>query len=195
MPSDLITQLNWVDIVLLAALIRIIYIGVKQGLLVELSKILGVILGAVVAFHYYIGLSDFIVSNSPLPTGFSDLICLTTLFLIVVLVFKFIREGLAAVVKADPIPFIKSWGGFVLGALRGWIFCSFFIYIMLICGFGYIEKSARQSYSANYMVNVAPEIYSFSFDQIIGKFFPSEHLNSTVFAVVSNKQGPERKSK
>jgi membrane protein required for colicin V production len=195
MPSDVITQLNWVDIILLIAIIRIIYIGVKRGFLVELSKILGVVLGAIIAFHYYIGLSDVIVTSSPLPTGFSDLICFTSLFLVVVLVFKFVREGLAVVVKAEPIPLVNSWGGFIMGTLRAWIFCSVCIYIMLISGFGYVEKSTRQSYAANYMVNSAPAIYSFSFERIISKLFPSEHLNSTVFEVISNKQGPERKSK
>src|SRR3989338_4068404 len=115
MPADLITNLNWVDVLLIIAVIRIVYIGAKQGFLVELAKILGVLLGVVLALHYYTGLSDFVVAGSPLPTGFSDLVCFSLLFIIVILIFKFIREGLALVIKAEPIPFVNSWGGFLLG--------------------------------------------------------------------------------
>ena len=195
MPADVITNLNWVDILLIIAIIRIVYIGVKQGLLVELAKILGVILGVVIAFHYYVGLSEVVVASSPLPTGFSDLLCFVILFIIPVLLFKFFREGLTLVVKAEPIPFVNWWGGLLLGALRAGIFCSVFIYILLISGFGYIEKSTWQSYCTNYLVNVAPTIYSFSFEKIISKFFPGEHVNNTVLDVTSNNQNPERKSK
>lgn len=195
MPADLITNLNWVDILLIVAVIRIVYIGAKQGFLVELAKILGVVLGVIIASHYYVGLSNFIVGSSPLPKGFSDLICFSLLFIIVILVLKFIREGLALVIKAEPIPFVNSWGGFLLGILRAGIFCSAFIYIMLISGFGYIEKSTRQSYAANYLLNVTPAIYSFSFKNIISRFFPNERLNNTVFDVTSNNQSPERKSR
>jgi uncharacterized membrane protein required for colicin V production len=172
-----------------------VYIGAKRGFLVELAKILGVLLGVVVALHYYIGLSDFVIAHSPLPTGFADLACLTFLFLVVILILKFIREGLALIVKAEPIPFVNTWGGLLLGALRAGIFCSAFIYILLISGFGYVERSTRQSYFEKYLVNVAPTIYSFSFENIINKFFPSEQLNNTVFDIASSDQGPERKSK
>ncbi|MDP3143109.1 MAG: CvpA family protein [Candidatus Omnitrophota bacterium] len=195
MPSDLITNLNWVDILIIIAIIRIVYIGVRQGLIVEFSKVLGLIFALMLSFHYYKTLSNLIHSNSPLPIGFSDLICFNVLLLVVVLIFKFIREGLGLIVKVESASFANTWGGLLLGGLRAWIFSSILIFILLISGFSYIEKSARQSYGASRIIKVAPAIYSFSFESIISKFFPSEKINNTVFDVVNNNQGAENKTK
>jgi len=133
MPTELITNLNWVDILVLIAIVRIIYIGVRQGFIVEFSKILGLIFAVVLSFHYYSTLSNLVHSNSPLPAGFSDLICFNILLLAVVLLFKFIREGLAMIIKVEPVSFVNTWGGLLLGLLRAWIFSSVIIYILLIC--------------------------------------------------------------
>src|SRR3989338_7884923 len=117
MPSEVITNVNWIDILLIIATIRIIYIGSRRGFVVELSKIAGLVVGAVVAFHYYIGLSDFVVARSPLPTGFSDLFCFVFLLIIVILLFRLFREGLGLLIKVEPLPFVNTGGGFLLGAL------------------------------------------------------------------------------
>jgi len=193
MPSELITKLNWVDILVIIALIRIIYIGVRQGFIVEFSKTLGVVFAIILSFHYYITFSSFIHTHSPLPASFSDLICFTALFIGVILLFKFIREGLALVIKAEPIPFLNSWGGLILGGLRAWLVTSVFIYVLLISGFSYIEQSARQSYGFNYIIHAAPQTYSFSFNNLIGKFFSGEKINQTVFDVINNNpEAPKR---
>jgi len=193
MPSELITKLNWVDILMIIAIVRIVYIGARQGFVVEFSKILGLVIALVVAYHYYIGFSNIVVSGSPIPTGFSDLICFSSLLGLIVLAFKFIREGLALIIKAEPIPILHTWGGLLLGALRAWIFISVFAYIFLVSGFGYLEKTTRQSYSVNHIINVSPQIYAYSFDNIISKFFPSEKINNVVFNIISGSQEKQKR--
>jgi uncharacterized membrane protein required for colicin V production len=194
MPTEIITSLNWVDILLLITIIRIVYIGAKRGFAVEISKLCGLALSVVVAYHYYSALANIVSASSPLPAGFSSLICFISLLAIVNLLFALFRQGVALIVKVEPIPFLNTWGGALLGALRSWIFCSLFLYILFISGFGYIEKSARQSYSAAYFANVAPAIYTFSFESIISKFFPGEEVNLTVSSVIGDNQTPETSS-
>jgi uncharacterized membrane protein required for colicin V production len=194
MPTEIITSLNWVDILLVIVIIRIIYIGAKRGFAIEISKLCGLLLSVVVAYHYYLALANIVTAHSPLPAGFSSLICFIFLLVIVNLLFALFRQGVALIIKVEPLPFLNTWGGALLGALRSWIICSVFLYILFISGFGYIEKSARQSYSAGYFAKAAPAIYSYSFESIISKFFPGEEANSAVFDLVGYSQAPEKKS-
>jgi uncharacterized membrane protein required for colicin V production len=194
MPTEIITRLNWVDILFLIIIIRIAYVGSRQGITVEIAKLVGLILSLVVAYHYYPALSNIVVSHSPFPAGFANLICFVFVLVFVNLLFALFRQAVALIIKVESTHFLNTWGGLLLGALRAWIFCSVFIYILFISGFGYIEKSARQSYSASYFAKTAPAIYSFTFESIIGKFFPEEKINSAVFEVIGNGQAPEQKS-
>lgn len=193
MAGDILTVINWVDIILAIAVIRIVYIGFKQGFIVELFKTLGVFLAAIVSLHYYIELSDLIAASSFLSTSFADPLCFVLLIIVVVIIFKFAREGFNALFKVEPVRAVKTWGGFLLGLARALIFPSLLIYGLLISGVDYIAKSARQSFSANSLMGVAPAIYTSSFEKVISKFFPSEQVNGSVLEITRNSQHSSRK--
>lgn len=193
MAGDILTVINWVDIILAITCIRIIYIGFKQGFIVELFKTLGLFLAAIVSLHYYIELSDLLASSSFVTTAFADPLCFGVLIIVLVIIFRFAREGFSAVFKVEPIRAVKTWGGFLLGLVRAMIFSSLLIYGFLISGSDYIAKSTRQSFSANSLMGVVPAIYTSSCEMVISKFFPSEQVNGSVLEITRNSQHNPRK--
>ncbi|MFZ5800447.1 MAG: CvpA family protein [Candidatus Omnitrophota bacterium] len=193
MAGEILTVINWVDIILAIAAIRIVYIGFRQGFIVELFKTLGIFLAAIVSLHYYIELSDLIALSSFLTTAFADPLCFVLLIGVIVIIFKFARDGFNAIFKVEPIRIVKTWGGFLLGLARALIFSSLLIYGLLISGSDYIAKSARQSFSANRLMGVAPAIYTSTFEKIISKFFPSEQENGSVVEITRSSQHGSRK--
>ena len=53
MIVEIIKQFNWVDIFVIILSVRVLYIAVKNGLPVELFKLLGTIAAIYLSLHYY----------------------------------------------------------------------------------------------------------------------------------------------
>lgn len=179
--TPLIKQLNWVDIFILILIIRITYIGIKRGLVTELFKILGTILSIFLSMHYYPKLGNFIHERSPLPLGFADFISFLALVIMGHLFFLMLRTTFLLLVRIEPQNILNKWGGLILGILRGLLAVSLFISILCLSTIKYFEKSAKRSFSSNYLSKIAPKTYEFLFDNLFIKFSPKERLNEEIF--------------
>ncbi|MDP2939899.1 MAG: CvpA family protein [Candidatus Omnitrophota bacterium] len=181
MNFELLKKLNWVDICVFLFIVRTLYIGLKRGLVVEFFKLLGVYLAIVISFHYYARIANFLNSKSPLPLDFADFLSLLVLAGFIILVFKFIREGFTALIKAEAKPVFDKWAGFIFSLLRAFLLSSLVIVILFISNITYVTSSITNSFSQNYFLNLAPRIYSGCFENLIVKLFPSEQLNQSLF--------------
>ncbi len=187
MEKELVNQLNWVDIFVFIAFLRIILISYRHGFVIEVFQLLGTIVSIFVAFHSCDKLAGFISSHSPIPIDFSNFICFAFLIVLILVLFKFCRDSFLFVIKIQPLAVLDKWGSAALGIIRAAFVSSIIIVTLLISTIGYLQQSAERSFSSKYLLDIAPRAYAFMFDNIYSKFSLQEEANTTVFKAIEKK--------
>ncbi len=184
---NLITQFNWIDILVVAIFVRIVYTAFKNGIWVELFRFFGILVAIYLSLHYYSswaqGISDklnykdfqlkfFELFTFALPAGFAYLS------------FYIFRTTSSKFVNVEFVPKLSSWGGVIVGILRGFFSISLFLYFLLIPASDYFTKCVKTSFLGQKLVVIAPTTYNGLWDSIMSKFMTSEKLNKTVFELI-----------
>ncbi len=195
MFPDFITNINWIDIVMGCVLARAIYIGVRTGFVIEFFKLLGIVLGTFLALHYYVRLGDFLHTKLWMPAEMVNIIAYLLLWILAVLVMKFIRDGWMLILKTQANPVIDKWGGFILGIIRGLLICGLVYTLFFLTRNPYLGKKSKDSFLGFYLVDLSPNVYSGCFDGFISKFFSDEKRNNDVFKLKDIEEKPKKKSK
>lgn len=181
MTEEIVRQLNWVDALLIVVFIRIIFIGQSKGLMIEAFKFFGIICSIFISLQYYSVLSEFINSHSSIPIDFADFISLIGLIVLVLIIFKFTRDGILFLIKISPHPTLEKWGGLFISMIRGFFVASLVILCINLSTIEYFQKSAKSSFSGQYLLSVCPRTYAYLFENLVSKFSPNEKLNSKIF--------------
>ncbi len=194
MIAETVTQLNWIDFLILIILFRIGYVAIRSNIAVELFKLAGTVLAIYLAFHYYTVLSDFIRHRihigKKMPVDFFDFVCFLFLVGVGYMAFVGLREVFCRVVKMDAIPTLNRWGAFVIGLSRGVLVCGLVIFMFVISTISFLKNSTVKSYSGKYLYGIGPSVYSSIWEGLMSKFMTEEKLNKTVF---ENEPGPLKK--
>ncbi len=180
---DAIKEFNWVDVLIIALLFRVLYVAVKKGFVVELFKLLGTLVALYLSLHYYIQLSDLLV-NSPgvqnMPVEFVNFISFSFLAAIGYVLFMLLRQTVCHLLKVEALTQLDRWGGLLLGVGRGFLLVVLISYLLLISSIGYLGRSVYKSYFGSRFLKAAPAVYSFIWNGIMSKFMGSEKLNQAV---------------
>jgi len=180
---NIIKQFNWVDILFLVILLRTFYIGSKNGLPVELFKLLGTVAGAYLAFHYYTSFADFIgtrLNLTKVPLEFLDFICFVLWVTIGYMIFWALRGVFSRVVKTEAVPRLNRWGGFALSSARGVLLTSLIGFMLVISSISYLKASVKDSYSGKRLFKFSPSVYTHLWNGVMSKFMVMEKLNQAV---------------
>jgi uncharacterized membrane protein required for colicin V production len=189
MLLDILKQFNWVDIVVIILLLRIGYIAFKNGLLIELFKLLGTTLAIYLALHYYTTFSDWINQRLPIlrekvPFEFLDFLSFLALAILGYLIFVLLRSMFYRVInKIEAVPQLNHWGGLVLGLARGILFNSLIIFMLVISSIDYFKNNATDSYLDHRLFKIAPATYSWLWNSFMSKFMPNERFNKTILEI------------
>lgn len=184
MLAQIKNQVNWLDIFVLIILIRICYVAIKTGFLLELFKILGAILAAYLSLHYFSRLSSFVstlIGFRNISPAFLSLLSFVFLAGAGYLAFSFLRRIFLKLIKMEAVSTLNKWGGFVLGVARGFLFASLVIFIFVISGIGYLKKGVTVSYSGKALFRIAPAAYSWVFNGLVSKLVTGEKFNQIIF--------------
>ena len=192
---EIVNSLNWVDIFMGVILIRAIYIGIRRGFVIEILKLIGVLFAIFISLHYYSGISTFLQNKVHLPKAPADFFSYGFLWAVVILIFKFIREGLTILFKVEAHSAFDKWGGLVLSLVRGLFLCSLMVLFLRLSTIEYLTRNLERSLSASRLVSLAPRFYEACYDNFISKFFPSEELNKSVFPLTDFKEKPHPNKK
>ena len=187
MFSKILSNLNWIDIVLVVIVLRVIYIGLKQGFVIEFFKLLGTFVASFIILHYYSAFGQVIHVYAFIPQAVQHAIAFLLLWFLVVLIFKFIRDGWMLLFKGEAHPAIHKWGGFSFAVLRAALICGLTFLLIFMSGNSYLIKTAKQSYLSPYLADISPKIYGICFDNFVGKLFPNERKNVMVFPAKTKK--------
>lgn len=190
MIANILTRLNWIDFIVLSVLIRVLYVGGKNGFIVELFKLIGIIFTTYISLHYYIKLSDLIGQRLPKAQVPSELVHFLVFILLVAVsysVFVLVRRAFCNLVKMEAAPLLSKWGGVFLGIGRGILTSSLVMIILLMSIFSYMNASVRKSYSGRYLFDVAVGTYSVIWNSFMSKFMAGEKFNDAISKIPSGE--------
>ncbi len=183
MLLDTIKQFNWLDIFVVIILIRVGYVAIKTGLPVEAFKLLGTVLAIYLSLHYYTGLSEVIKQRlglKEMPLDFLGVICAVLLVLVGYGIFIALRFAFCRFIKVEAVPQLNKWGGFILGSIRGVFLAGLVIFILAISTIDYLKASVVNSYSGKYLFQIAPNTYTWFWDNLTSKYAANDKFNKTV---------------
>jgi len=187
MILNILKQFNWVDVLVVIIVIRILYIATVKGFVIEIFKLLGVLLAVYLSLHYYTHFSDLLRKRVPLedklPLEFLDFICFALLAITGYLASVALRIGFYRLIKMDAAAGLQKWGGLFLGILRAWLFCGIIIFMLVISSISYLKKSVNSSYMGKMFFSVPVQTYTLLWEGLISKFTKNEGFNKTVLEV------------
>lgn len=174
-------SLNWVDLLMLAILVRIVYIGIQTGVVIEMFKLLGILLTIFICFHYYAPFARFLMYITRAPwVNIMEAVSFGMLWAIMFVVCKLIRDGMFMLFTIDAQSFVDKWGGALLGIGRFFIIGSMTMFLFLIPGEKYLQARTVESFSGKYVISVAPNFYTVLCDGLVSKIFSKERASKAV---------------
>jgi len=179
MLTHLIKTINWVDVALAILLIRMIFVGVKNGFISEFFKLLAVVVAAFICLHYYSYLAAWTAQKTHHHWDFWELTFFALLWIGVWLFFKLVREGVLLLFKAETTHegFDKYAAG-VVAIGRGILVCSLTIFLILLMHCSFLARMTLRSYSFKIAGHASVSTYSFLYNNLVSKLFTREHYNA-----------------
>jgi membrane protein required for colicin V production len=109
--------MNWVDIVIIIYLCLSVISGFMQGLIRTVLSIIGLIVGIILAAHFYKQLGDVLtfISNK----NVADVVAFVFILLVVMGIAALIAWILRSLIKAIMLGWVDKIGGAVLGLILG----------------------------------------------------------------------------
>ncbi len=177
-------SLNWVDILMAVLAVRILYISSKTGFVTEFMKTLAVLISVFVAFHYYVRWADVMAGATGMTTAalqpFFHVLGFVVIWLVAVIVMKFVRDGILVIFTVQTISMVDKWGAVVISVLRFFLTASMIMFVFLVTDQPYMERMTMSSFSHKYILSVAPQTYQKMVNGFVVKFFPSQKVNQVV---------------
>ncbi len=191
-----LSQFNWVDIFVCLVFVRLIFVSIKHGLLIETFKFLGTISGLYLALHYYVVLATYLnghSGNKNAPGNFLEFFSYLVLFASGYLAFWLLRVLIFRFVSAEVTPLLSKWGALILSLLRSVLLVSVVLFALLIPQTVYFKDSIRYSLSGNRIVKIAPATYTWVWKSIVSKFNSGEKFNNVILDVYSSEPKQTKK--
>jgi uncharacterized membrane protein required for colicin V production len=176
-------SMNWFDIFIVILILRASFVAAKTGISVEFFKFLGIIMAVFCALHYYAAAAlslEKILHFDSSPTEFIEFLACLIIALLVYLAVVALRKAFFLMFKIEAQSAIAKWGGFFLGLLRGMLISSLIMFLFAISSIGYLKKSVATSYLGSRYYNTAPQVYSYLWENLVGKFAANEKFNKAV---------------
>ncbi len=167
--TEILRNINWVDLLVVIVLIRSSYVGFTKGISWELFRLIGIICALVGAIYFYETSSQLVSDYVPLIYPFANLITFTFLYLLIFFISKVLNGLIGKIIKIEFLSAFERVGGFFIGVLRGGILLSFLLISLLLTPLPYFEKSIKERSRTGQTVSV---IAPFLYDKI-ASFFPA----------------------
>lgn len=186
MVMDVLKSINWVDLMIFALFIRVMYMAVQEGFIVEVFKTFGLIIALFLSFHYYTLLGQFILRkvHSPQDMILAFSFCFIVIWVLVLVIFKYIREGLLLLFAIQTKTLVDRWGAAIVGLGRFWVLSSMIMFVLLTSGLRYVEVKTADSFFGRHMIALAPGIYQKICNGFVSRLLPAEKVNPAVREVM-----------
>lgn len=157
---DIITRINWVDILVITIIIRISYVSYSEGLSHAVLPLVGAVCVATVSLGYYERLSIMTAEHA---FGIPIEVVRPAVFLVLAvatgLMFKLAKVIVDKIVKVSWFPAIEKIGGCIVGIMRASILTSLILVYLAMIPLDYFKKSMMdRSVTGIYFLGIAPAI-------------------------------------
>jgi uncharacterized membrane protein required for colicin V production len=158
---EILTRLNWVDVLVVILMLRISYVAFQDGLSHEIFPLLASVITMVLSLHYYMKLGTAISANLfNMPHEITDLLSFLILVAVFGLISKLLKALLDKLVKVQWHPLLERFGGLVLGVARASIVTSMVLIILALAPLPYLQRSIRaKSLTGMHFLKIGPSIY------------------------------------
>ena len=185
MIVNTLRSINWVDILVLALAVRVVYIALQTGFVVEFSKLVGVFLTIFVSFHYYTMFGGFALKRTDVPDGLLYALAFVALWGLTALLCKLIRDGLLLLFTIQAQSMLDRWGAAIISVFRFVLLASMMMFLFLVTGHPYLQAKTMSSLSHRYLLGAAPAVYGTICNRVVSKIFPAEKYNDAVRLMVT----------
>ncbi|MDD5137127.1 MAG: CvpA family protein [Candidatus Omnitrophica bacterium] len=158
---EILTKINWVDVLILILVLRTTYVSLQDGLSHEIFPLIGSICMLIFSLHYYTKIAEFFYNiGFTLPMVFLNLVGFVVVFISIGLLFKLIKIFIDKIIKVSWHPLIERFGGLLAGIVRGSILTSTVLIIIVLIPLPYLQWSVRdRSLAGPYFLRIGPAIY------------------------------------
>jgi uncharacterized membrane protein required for colicin V production len=112
-------MVNWYDVVVVGAMFYGVWSGIRNGLMGELIRVIGLILMFVLAAALHQSVGSWLSANSPLPDDASQLVAFISIAVVVYLVVAWVRLATRKrMLEVKTSPIVENVGGGFAGAVR-----------------------------------------------------------------------------
>lgn len=157
---------NWIDIVLIVILALTVAIGILRGFVKQFIGLLAIVVGLIVAVHYYKLGADFFETWINNETLNSFLGFVSIFFLIVLL--GAILSWIFTKMMRGPLKFINRFFGGAIGLLKGVLICGVVVFGMF--AFPFNKDALRASLLAPYCAEVTKSVFYLIPEELKAKF-------------------------
>lgn len=159
---EIISKINWVDVLVAIIMIRMSYVAFREGLSHEIFPFIGSVVIVMVSLHYYMKIGSFISQNvGSIPAEISNFFSFLVLVVVVGFAVKLLGRLLEKIVKVGWHPIIEKFGGLVVGIMRAYIITGVVLMMLALMPLSYLQWSIRdKSFTGKYVLMAGPEIYS-----------------------------------
>ncbi len=182
MLLEIIQQLNWIDVVIIAIMLRALYIGLKRGCVNEILQLLAILAAILVVFHYYPFCARFLENKVFFKTEIAKCSTFLALWMAVALVATFARSGFYLIFKIEAKSFFDKLGGLLIAIVRGALIASMILFLLTLTGSKYLDRNIQGSYLSPRITSLAPDVYRFVFKGFISQYFSNEILNQDLLS-------------
>jgi uncharacterized membrane protein required for colicin V production len=159
---EILTRINWVDVLVVILILRMSYVAFSSGLSHEIFPFFGVLAVFALSLRYYKPLAAAISGNlGGIPSEISDCLSFMVLVAALGLIVKFVKVILDKIVKVQWHPVIEKFGGLFVGMLKAYLITAMVLTMFAMIPLPYLQWSVKErSLTGKYILLAGPETRS-----------------------------------
>lgn len=153
--------MNYIDIIIAVLLVAFGIGGLRKGIIIEVTTLLGLGLGLYGAFHFSDFTADKLLQYVEIDLKYLHLISFIVTFFVVAVLVNLLGRLVAKVVKSINLGFIDKIGGFIIGIAKGLLICSLLVMMLNVLNLKGIVKQETKEKSLlyPYVEQAVPYVY------------------------------------
>lgn len=157
------------DIAAFAVIAVFAFIGLRKGLIAEVFKILGIIVGITLALQYTSQVAAVIHTFAALSDKVEKALAFVLILLLTIAVFIYLARIAKVLFRVALMGWLDKSGGLMLGGLKGALIISSLLplFAFLPNSIDFVKETKQNSIIYNYLQGFAPKVYD-----TIGKAIP-----------------------
>ena len=136
------------------------FMGFRDGVVKRLLEVAGILVTLLLTAHFATDLLPWMKENTGLPEGAALFITWAGLFLIGFLLSKLLAAFVSKLLRLTILGWVDRWGGAVVGAVIGILFCSVILVAASQVGGGQVvQRAYEESAWGRLLFHAAPNLY------------------------------------